>query len=548
MEAGRKLLAGRYQLGRPLGAGALGQLVEAYDRTAGRPVAVRIANPQLAADSDARAGFLRAAREATRLDHPNIVAVLDLGEDGGVPFLVMELVEGRTMREALRTSGVPPVERAVEIAAQVCSALGAAHAQGLIHGGLTPGNVLGGRHSPVRVMDFGLAALVSASAPEAVRYRSPEQVQSGRSDDRSDLYALGCCLFELLTGEPPFDGPTPFAVVRRHIEERPRPPSARRSEVPAELDELVLRSLAKYPHDRPQTAAELRHSLARLRRRPPAPVAAEPVVTLAAAEAPPVVRTADEAEGHGAEPTPPVGPWTVSPPGSGRDTAPPPAPEELPPHEERVRALTRFAEPPRSGNRLAVVTLAVGLAILLLATIGLVAPGLVVDVGPGAASNATTATTSPPAAAPAPAPRTVPALTGLAQAEAARRLQALGARVGTVRLARNTSLPKGLVAGTTPPAGATLTGGQAVDLVVSNGSDPVTVGDLIGVIDEGPASQIGPRGRAFRGRLVKLGALSGERRQQEVADLLRIARAGGSNGDFTPEFSRKAVEVLSHTE
>jgi eukaryotic-like serine/threonine-protein kinase len=548
MEAGRKLLGGRYQLGRPRGAGALGQVVEAYDRTAGRPVAVRIAHPQVAADSDARAGFLRAAREATRLDHPNIVAVLDLGEDGGVPFLVMEPVSGRTMREALRSGGVPPVERAVEIAAQVCSALGAAHAQGLIHGGLTPGNVLGGRHSPVRVMDFGLAALVSASAPEAVRYRSPEQVQSGQADDRSDLYALGCCLFELLTGEPPFDGPTPFAVMRRHIEERPRPPSALRPEVPAELDELVLRSLAKYPHERPQTAAELRHGLARLRRRPPAPVAAEPVVTLAAAEASPVARTADEAEGHGAEATPPVGPWTVSPPGSGRGTAPPPAPAELPPHEERVRALTRFAEPPRSGNRLAVVTLAVGLAILLLATIGLVAPGLVVDVGPGAASNATTATTSPPAAAPAPAPRTVPALTGLAQAEAARRLQALGARVGTVRLARNTSLPKGLVAGTTPPAGATLTDGQVVDLAVSNGSDPVTVGDLIGVIDEGPASQIGPRGRAFRGRLVKLGALSGERRQQEVADLLRIAHAGGSNGDFTPEFSRKAVEVLSHTE
>jgi eukaryotic-like serine/threonine-protein kinase len=544
MEAGRKLLAGRYQLGRPLGAGALGQVVEAYDRTAGRPVAVRIAHPQLAADSDARAGFLRAAREATRLDHPNIVAVLDLGEDRGVPFLVMELVDGRTMREALRTSGVPPVERAVEITAQVCSALGAAHAQGLIHGGLTPGNVLGGRHSPLRVMDFGLAALVSASAPEAVRYRSPEQVQSGQADDRSDLYALGCCLFELLTGEPPFDGPTPFAVMRRHIEERPRPPSALRPEVPAELDELVLRSLAKYPHERPQTAAELRHGLARLRRRSPAPVAAEPVVTLAAAEASPVARTADDAEGHRAEATSPVGPWTVSPPGSGRGTAP--TPEELPPHEERVRALTRFAEPPRSGNRLAVVTLAVGLAILLLATIGLVAPGLVIDVGPGAASNATTATTSPPAAA--PAPRTVPALTGLARAEAARRLQAVGARVGTVRLARNTSLPKGLVAGTIPPAGATLTGGQAVDLAVSNGSDPVTVGDLIGVIDEGPASQIGPRGQAFHGRLVKLGALRGERRQQEVANLLRIARAGGSNGDFTPEFSRKAVEVLGRTE
>jgi hypothetical protein len=224
------------------------------------------------------------------------------------------------------------------------------------------------------------------------------------------------------------------------------------------------------------------------------------------------------------------------PPGNGPGTAPP-APEELPPHEERVRALTRFAEPPKSGNRLAAVTLAVGLAILVLATIGLVAPGLVVDVGPGAASDATT---RPPATA-APVPRKVPALTGVAQAEAARRLQAVGARVGTVRLARNTSLPKGLVVGSTPPAGATLKERQAVELAVSNGSDPVTVGDLIGVIDEGPPSQIGSGGRTFRVQLV-------ERRKREIAGLLRIARAGGSNGDLTPEFSRKAVEVLSRTQ
>lgn len=583
MEAGRKLLAGRYQLGRPLGASALGQVVEAYDRTAGRSVAVRMAHPQLAADSDARAGFLRAAREATRLDHPNILAVLDLGEERGVPFLVMEPVKGRTAREVLRTAGVPPVERAIEIAAQVCSALGAAHAQGLVHGGLTPDNMLGGRYSPVRVTDFGLAALVLTSAPEAARYRSPEQVQNGRADDRSDLYALGCCLYELLTGAPPFDGPTPFAVMRRHVEEQPRPPSALRPEIPAELDELVLRTLAKYPHERPQTAAELRHGLARLRRRAPALAEAEPAVSpaeaatvgqrgpavaapdqveapapvgprgpavaaapSAGAEAAPAARAADEAGGHGGEAALPVGPWTVSPPpGNGPGTAPP-APEELPPHEERVRALTRFAEPPKSGNRLAAVTLAVGLAILVLATIGLVAPGLVVDVGPGAASDAT-ATTRPPATA-APVPRKVPALTGVAQAEAARRLQAVGARVGTVRLARNTSLPKGLVVGSTPPAGATLKERQAVELAVSNGSDPVTVGDLIGVIDEGPPSQIGSGGRTFRVQLVELGTLGGERRKREIAGLLRIARAGGSNGDLTPEFSRKAVEVLSRTQ
>jgi eukaryotic-like serine/threonine-protein kinase len=554
MNAGRTLLAGRYQLGRSLGASAQGHVVKAYDRTTGRYVAVRLAPAKVAADPEARAGFLRAAREATRLDHPNIVPVFDLGEDRGMPFVVTELVEGRTMREALRTGGVPQVERAAEIAAQVCSALGAAHAQGLAHGGLSPGNVMGGAHGPVRVTDFGLAALVPAGTPEAVRYRSPEQVRRGRTDDRSDLYALGCCLFELLTGEAPFDGSTPFAVMRRHLSEPPRPPSALRPEVPAELDELVLRCLAKYPHERPQTAAEIRHGLAPLRRRPPAPAAAAPAAgpaeaapppTARTAEAapPPATRTAGEPEDGGVEATVPVGPGTAPPPGSDQDGAPP-APEELPPHEERVRALTRFAEPPRRRSRLAVVALAVGLAILVVAAVGLVAPGLVVDVGPGAASDATSA----PAATTALPPRPVPDLTGVARAEAARRLQAAGFKVGAVRLAKDTSLPKGLVVGTDPPAGATLKAAQAVALTVSNGSDPVTVGDLIGVIDEGPPSHVGPRGQVFRGQLLKLDALRGEQRRAAIADLLRVARAGASNGDFTPDFSRKAVEVLSRAQ
>ena len=142
----------------------------------------------------------------------------------------------------------------------------------------------------------------------------------------------------------------------------------------------------------------------------------------------------------------------------------------------------------------------------------------------------------------------MPDLTGVTRAEAARQLQAAGFKVGAVRLAKDTSLPKGLVAGTDPPAGATLKAAQAVALTVSNGSDPVTVGDLIGVIDEGPPSHIGTRGQAFRGQLVKLDALRGEQRRAAIADLLRIARAGASNGDLTPDFSRKAVEVLSRAQ
>src|SRR6266540_4840231 len=296
MEAGGRLLAGRYQLGRPLGAGALGQVFEAADRASNGRVAVKVANAQVAEDAGARAAFLRAAREAGRLAHPNVVAVLGVGEDQGLPFVAMELVEGRTVRALQRAAGPAPVARAVEIAAQVCSALGAAHAQGLVHGGLTPGNVMLRPDGRVQVADFGLAAL-GAGTLEAAGYRSPEQVQSGRADDRSDLYALGCCLFELLTGEPPFDGPTPFVVMRRQVEERPRPPSTVRAGVPDWLDELVLRALAKHPHERPQTAAELRHALAQFPQATAWPVAARQP-TPPAAPAPAAVRAAEPPDGE----------------------------------------------------------------------------------------------------------------------------------------------------------------------------------------------------------------------------------------------------------
>jgi hypothetical protein len=218
----------------------------------------------------------------------------------------------------------------------------------------------------------------------------------------------------------------------------------------------------------------------------------------------------------------------------------------LPPHEERVRALTRFPEPPKRNRRLALATIAVGLATVVVASIGLVAPGLVFDVGQGTASDATAATASTAATAAPAAPRQVPPLTGVDRAEAARLLQAAGAVVGKVRLVREPRAAKGQVLETSPPAGTTLRDGQAVDLVVSNGGDPVTVTELIAVIDAGP-SRVGPRGRTFRGRLAKLASLSGERRRLEVADLLGIARAGAGNGDFTPQFSRMAVEVLSRT-
>ncbi|HWW90414.1 MAG TPA: protein kinase [Solirubrobacteraceae bacterium] len=255
------ILVGRYEVDSLLGRGGMSSVYSAFDRTLGRDVAIKVLAAELIEDDVFVERFDREARAAASLSHRNVVAVFDSGVDGGARFIVMERVSGRTLSDLLR-EGALPVERAVEIALSVAQALGAAHARGIVHPDVKPSNVMVGDGGQVKVLDFGIArALAATSLTRATTvigtagYLSPEQANGGPLDARSDLYGLGCVIYEMLTGRPPFVADSAAALVNQHATRPPDRPSERRPEVSAALDEVVLRCLAKDPaarYDRAQ--------------------------------------------------------------------------------------------------------------------------------------------------------------------------------------------------------------------------------------------------------------------------------------------------------
>jgi serine/threonine-protein kinase len=244
------------------------------DERLGRQVAVKVLDEGRLADPTAAHRFDREARTVARLTHPNIVAVHDVGRDGEVAYLVMELVDGASLATML-TSGPLDIQLAVTIAAQVCDALAAAHAAGVVHRDIKPGNILLTRTGAVKVCDFGIARLLHAATTQAnltgpatavgtSEYMAPEQVAGDQVDARTDLYAVGCVLYAMLTGGPPFTGDSPVSVASQHLH-RPAPPlRSRRADVPADLDALVGELLAKNPAHRPASAAQVRARLTAL--------------------------------------------------------------------------------------------------------------------------------------------------------------------------------------------------------------------------------------------------------------------------------------------
>jgi eukaryotic-like serine/threonine-protein kinase len=276
------LLGDRYEVGRLLGAGGMAEVYEGRDRLLARRVAIKVLLAEFAQDPSFLVRFKREAQAAASLSHPNIVAVYDTGVQDGTNFIVMEYVEGRTLRDLLRIGGPPPPERAVGIAADVCNALAAAHARGLIHRDVKPANVMLTPDGAVKVMDFGIArATTSATITQTqavigtAQYISPEQVEGREVDARGDLYSLGCLLYELLTGRVPFSGDSPVAIAYRHVREDPTPPRQLNPRIPAAVEAVTLRAMAKNPDERYQTAAEFRADLERaLTGRPLAALAA----------------------------------------------------------------------------------------------------------------------------------------------------------------------------------------------------------------------------------------------------------------------------------
>ncbi|MBV9606102.1 MAG: serine/threonine protein kinase, partial [Solirubrobacterales bacterium] len=363
----RRTLAGRYQLGEVLGRGGMSTVYRATDLSLDRVVAVKVAmDPLLERDPVYAARFKREARAAAALNHPCVVTIYDAGADGATRYIVMECVEGQDLAHLLRDEGPLEPARAARIAEQVADALAAAHAAGIVHRDIKPGNIMvvgagapglrpagggapgmgsagggtsgmgpGESRERVKVLDFGIARTEdavsltqTASVLGTAPYMAPEQTMGNPADARSDIYSLGCVLYEMLTGKPPFMADVPAAVMHQHVRVAPRPPRELNPAIPPALDALVLQMLAKDPADRPQTAGEVRDRLANfeVETAPTKPLPAADAAIYAAAAAAEVPQMATVPQ-----------PATPAPVPTPSPTKPVPTTRALPPPRRRGR-------------------------------------------------------------------------------------------------------------------------------------------------------------------------------------------------------------------
>jgi eukaryotic-like serine/threonine-protein kinase len=437
-----ELIGGRYEVGELLGRGGMAEVRKGTDQRLGRTVAIKRLRHDLASDATFQARFRREAQSSASLNHPSIVAVYDTGEEtaaDGVhqPYIVMEYVAGRTLRDILREGRKILPERALEITSDVLSALDYSHRAGIIHRDIKPGNVMLTPTGDVKVMDFGIARAVSdaqstmtqtAAVVGTAQYLSPEQARGETVDSRSDVYSAGCLLYELLTGRPPFVGDSPVAVAYQHVREQPSPPSDHDTALPAQIDAIVLKSLAKRVEDRYQSAAAMRDDIERY-------LAGRPV-SVAPAPAPSPVPLL---------PTPATTTVAAAPPSATEPAA----------YEE-------YQEP--EGPSRPPVGLIIGLIILVLALIALAAFGL-----PKLFNNG-------------PDQKAVPDLVGKSEQQARDTLAADGFQIGQVVSQPDARQSAGNVIKQDPTGGvgSYADAGTAVDLWISTGLPRVGMPDVTG--------------------------------------------------------------------
>src|SRR5579883_496423 len=266
-----EVLGERYQLQDPIGRGGMATIYRGRDMRMDRAVAIKVLREVYSTDPKFVTRFQREAKAASSLQHPNIVQVYDYGQSDGNYFIVMELVEGTDLRRYLRSRGVLAIDRAIIIAHDVALGLGAAHRRGIVHRDVKPQNVLVGRDGSIKLTDFGIASVYKDINAErltttgmtlgTVQYYAPEQAQGEIVSPAADVYALGIVMYEMLTGRTPFDGDTPVAVAMQHIQDAPQPPSQLNPNIPAPLEEIILRCLEKVPEMRYRDGSTLARAL-----------------------------------------------------------------------------------------------------------------------------------------------------------------------------------------------------------------------------------------------------------------------------------------------
>ncbi|WP_392542317.1 Stk1 family PASTA domain-containing Ser/Thr kinase [Oryzobacter telluris] len=522
-----RTLDGRYKVLRRVADGGMATVYLALDERLDREVALKIMRQHLVHDDSFVTRFRREARAAASLSHPNVVAVFDQGADEDHIFLAMEYVSGKTLREVLNDEGPLSPRAALDVLEPVLLALAEAHGKGLIHRDVKPENVIISDNGAVKVADFGLARAVSSQTVTSstgmllgtVAYLSPEQVERGVADARSDVYAAGLVLFEMLTGGKAFTGETPIHVAYQHVHGGVPAPSSRVVGIPPALDELVAEATARDPDERPEDAAELLGLLRRVRSSlsstaldaRPAGVAATAAASVPTATAALPRRAGAAAAGaalatreaastdvrrtHGGDRTTAI---AVSPPlegvvvdGDGR------GPRRWWPAvvaSGLVAALTAWffllgpgsivTVPSVAGRPQAQAVQALTAASLDAKVVEAfdeaVPKGTVVSATPGPGAEVRKGTDVRLTVSKGPERYQVPAVVGMSQAEAVRQIEAVKLTVGKVSKAFSDTIPEGQVVSAKPGPGASLKPGTAVALTVSKGREPISVPDFTG--------------------------------------------------------------------